>query len=226
MSRPYFSEDGVTIYHGDCREVLPTLEPCGFIATDPPYRFEAEGGGIHSQRDYTRKLDALSCCEFEPKEALDLLKPKNAIFFCNKPLITEYINWAMAHGLNWDLHVMFKPNPTPAYNKHHLPDAEYVIVIREQGQFWSMGANFDSYRKVFPFQEPNPRSHPAEKPVSAISRYLSVLADPEAVTLDPFMGSGTTLVAAKNLGRKAIGIEVEEKYCEIAATRLSQGRLF
>lgn len=79
---------------------------------------------------------------------------------------------------------------------------------------------------IYSEMPPRERYHPNEKPLSMVTHFISACSQQNDTILDPFMGSGTTLVAAKNLRRKAIGIEIEEKYCEIAAKRLAQEVLF
>jgi DNA modification methylase len=222
--KPYYDEDGITIYHGDCREVLPTVRGVDLVLTDPPYNFESSGGGIHSRRDYTNRLDAINCCDFDPAWFFPLLPTKYAAMFCNKVLIPDYIAWAKAEKLNWDIHVMIKSAPTPAFNQHFLSDLEYLVVCRPPGSFWSMDAPFADYRKAFNVYTGAgvTELHPAEKPVGLLAKYVRVLCPPDGMICDPFMGSGTMLVAAKQNGRRAIGIEIEEKYCEVAAKRLGQ----
>jgi hypothetical protein len=192
------------------------------VLTDPPYKFGAEGGGIHARRDYTRKLDALHCCDFEPGEIFPLLPTKYAIFCCNKTLLPDYINWALIEKLNWDIHPFIKDNPTPAYNQHFLPDVEYVFVARPPKSFWSMDAPYDCYRKAYTGSLQEQQFHPAQKPLGLMSKYIQVCCPKDGIVLDPFVGSGTTLVAAKALGCKAVGIDVDEACCDLAVQRLSQ----
>lgn len=222
--KPYFEEDGITIYHGDCREILPTLPKVDLVLTDPPYNFESKGGGIHSRRDYTNRLEAISCCDFDPSWFLPLMPTRYAAMFCNKALLPEYIAWAKREGLNWDVHVMVKSAPTPAFNQHFLSDLEYLIVTRPSGSYWNMHSPFDDYRKAFPCYTGAGVTllHPAQKPVGLLAKYVRVLCAYGGTICDPFTGSGTTLVAARENGRRAIGIEIHEPYCEIAAKRLAQ----
>lgn len=234
--RPYFSDGGITIYHGDCREVLPTLSGVDLVLTDPPYQFESSGGGfygkwdgINAPREYIAQLQELGCCQFSPADYLNLLPTQYAICFCNKELVDAYIGYARANGLLFDLHMMHKSNPIPAKKSHYLHDVEYIVLMRPKGSYFSSSAPFDHYRKFFAYYNSGTWSadkmHPAQKPVDGMARYIMVCCPEQGTVLDPFMGSGTTLVAAKELGRKAIGIELEERYCEIAAKRLSQGVL-
>lgn len=105
MITPYYQESGITIYRGDCLEVLPQLEDksIDLVLTDPPYNFEACGGGFYGvkwhgktnePREYLNKLKNISCDKFEPSQVMELLKFESGYFFCNKTLITKYLNYA------------------------------------------------------------------------------------------------------------------------------------
>lgn len=233
--KPYYQHAGITIYHGDCREVLPQLPKVDLVLTDPPYQFESSGGGFsgdwnsrtwgnpdHSKREYIQELAALNCCAFVPSEILPLLPCSYVVAFCNKELIDAYIGHARASGLLFDVHFMAKNNPIPAKQNHFLHDVEYIVVMRPKGSFFNASGPFDDYRKVFVTYNDGDKAHPAQKPVGIAEKYIRVCLPEGGIVLDPYMGSGTTLRAAKDLGRQAIGIEIEERYCEIAAKRLSQ----
>jgi DNA modification methylase len=230
LPKPYYSAEGITIYHGDCREILPYLEPVDLVLTDPPYNFESKGGGFygnwhgggHEARKYIGDLDSLGCCSYEPLEVLNILPSKYGYFFCNKTLLCKYIQYSEKNSLLFDVHVMHKTNPIPAKNSHFLHDLEYIVLIRPQGSFFNPNKSFKNYSKFFTtICKPN-NLHPAEKPVALMKKYIDVSLNENGTVLDPFMGSGTTLVAAKQLGRKAIGIEISEKYCAVAVDRLRQ----
>ena len=227
---PYYDHAGITIYHGDCRDILLHLEPVDLVLTDPPYNFEACGGGFYGvkwrgltsePREYLSKLKKLDCTEFNPIETLELLPVKYGYFFCNKTLVSKYIRYAEENGLLYDILIMYKTNPIPAKNNHYLHDLEYVVMMRPPSSYFFCD-DYNLMSKLHTTTVGNGKVHPAEKPISIISKYLRVSCPKDGTILDPFMGSGTTLVAAKNLGRKAIGIEIEEKYCEIAVNRLRQ----
>lgn len=232
--KPYYEYAGITIYHGDCREILPTLPVVDLVLTDPPYSFESSGGGFyggwnsadltnHNPRTYMKMLQAANCCNFNPVEFLEVCPTRNIIAFTNKTLIDSYLAWAKEHGLLYDLHVLAKNNPIPAKHSHFLHDIEYIVVMREPRSFFSPDAPLSDYRKFFHVNcGAGTTGHPAEKPLALMERYIRVCLPLNGGVVDPYMGSGTTLVAAKNMDRRAIGIELEEKYCEIAAKRLSQ----
>lgn len=214
MVRPYHQDDSVTIYHGDCREVLP-LE-ADAILTDPPYGIAyspGEGGrGWNGQgRGWGKTFagDGLVVGDaepFDPKPVLALNVPTilwGANHYAPRlPVSTRWLVWDKREGLSTndfaDCEMAWTNLRGPARLYHHRWDG--VVRASERGA---------------------PRLHPAQKPLSLMRWCLTFLPAAQTI-LDPFMGSGTTLRAAKDLGRKAIGIEIEERYCEIAAKRCAQ----
>ena len=214
---PYYSTSDIAIYHGDCREVLPYLPPCDLLLTDPPYKIVATGGGIcgNGRRRYLDDISGFTDGGFD-NTILDTFG--NWMCFCSKSQLIDLLVKA-ARLPRWMLVTWNKPNPTPLVNGCYLPDTEYIVHGFQSGRC------FGEYRHkprfiVYPAQQGN--LHPNEKPLTVIEKLIAVGSLPGELILDPFMGSGTTLVAAKLLGRKAIGIEIEERYCEIAVNRLRQ----
>ena len=200
--KPYYEHAGITIYHGDCREILLTLGPVDLVLTDPPY-------GIGVTR---MTLGNGNRQVFRGSEAWDDSTPD--------------LSWVISSGLPaivWGGNYFQLP-PSRCWfvwdkgtGSNDFADCELAwtnldSTVRKYFQSW-VGANAkESYDKD--------RFHPTQKPVGLMKWCLNRLGD--GLILDPFMGSGTTLVAAKNLNRRAIGIEIEERYCEIAAKRLQQ----
>lgn len=206
--KPYYSEDGITIWHGDCREILPTLELVDLVLTDPPYGMDYQSAW---RTEWQRKPKIQGDKAF-PKWVFDL-KPRIAsLIFCRWdnlpeiPMPTSFIVWDKC--------------------RHGMGDLEHEFGRQwEAVAFYPMEGHRFVRRPVdiirAPCTPPLSLLHPNEKPVEVLTPLIQA-HDETALILDPFMGSGTTLRAAKDLGRKAIGIELEEKYCEIAANRLSQ----
>jgi DNA modification methylase len=199
--KPYYSEKGIDIYCGDCREVLPGLEPVDLLLTDPPYGILADSGSAATRRNGG---DGKISWDVAPDEAtIDLLRSKaDSVMLwggCHLllPPTFGYLVWdKQIDGLNFG-EVEFCWT-----NLHFAPRIfRYRVVGMDGGKI-----------------------HPTQKPEALMKwciqqcRYDDLPQD----IIDPFMGSGTTLRAAKDLGRRAIGIEIEERYCEIAAKRLSQ----
>ena len=204
---PYYDHAGITIYHGDCRGIL-AWQAADVLVTDPPYGVALESGwaGLHGTcairgDDDTSARDAV----------LDAWGAKPAIVFGvwrrPRPDATKAVLvWDKGgHAGMGDLSFPWKPN------------WEEVYVL---GSGFS-GPRTSGVLKFYIHPTFNAtRHHPTEKPISLLYELLGKC--PPGVIADPFMGSGTTLVAAKSLGRRAIGVEVEERFCEIAAKRLSQ----
>lgn len=205
---PYYQDDHATIYHGDCLEIMPGLD-FDVIVTDPPY-------GISYATAWNRKRDrARSIANDETTDVRDVVldavgRYTPCLVFGSskqpKPTRTKItLTWEKtgSSGMG-DLSMPWRPN------------TEEVYVM---GDGWSRTNGRES--SVVRWNAlTGDQDHPNEKP-GGLMRHL-IDRCPPGVILDPFMGSGTTLRAAKDLGRHSIGIELEEKYCEIAATRLGQ----
>jgi site-specific DNA-methyltransferase (adenine-specific) len=197
MLKPYYEQDGIIIYHGDCREILPLLDvKVDLVLTDPPYGIGANkmtlGTGNHTFErgddwDNQRQPEIISQLLHYPKVAIwggnyytDILPMNN--------------KWLIWHKLNDGL---------------SFSEAELA---------WT---NFSMNTRVFSKYCANRiKQHPTEKPQELMSWCIG-LAGADLI-LDPFLGSGTTAVASKILGRRCIGIEISQAYCDIAIKRLSQ----
>jgi DNA modification methylase len=193
---PYYQDEAVCIYHGDCREVLPFLPASDFLVTDPPYP-NNEGHFV----------DAIGVA----RDVLASWRGHEAIVFWTElerppvplPLVAVHI-W---HRTN----VNGRPYE-PAYHFRRDGVKKRSCVVRTAAVFGGVGPGCSEYV-----------GHPTQKNEGAMRQLMRLL--PDGAVLDPFMGSGTTLVAAKRLGRKAIGIERERSYCELAVERLRQSAL-
>lgn len=200
--KPYYDHVGIQIYHGDCREILSLLPKCDAVISDPPYgmdyntdgnRFTLGGRSFQKVHDDNKPFDASPWCDF----------PYAVLWGFN-----HYLKGLDPGG------VLVWIKRTDAAFGCFLSDAEVAWVKGTQGIYCFR----ETIHTIAGFRE-----HPTEKPEGLMRWSIKHSGAPsDALIIDPFMGSGTTLVAAKNLGRKAIGIEIEEKYCEIAAKRLSQ----
>lgn len=208
--KPYYQDDWVTIYHGDCREMLPKLPTPDFVLTDPPYIFEAKGGGL--AKDYHKWLVNLT----DGFDISLLSAYDNWMCFCSREQIVKLITLAAEKG-RWMLLTWNKPDPTPLINGNYLPDTEYIVH-----RFQKLYGGYNARSRFVVMPGGNKEYHPTGKPLNLIRRLVMTGTDAGQLIIDPFMGGGTTLRAAKDLNRRAIGIEIEEKYCEIAARRLSQ----
>jgi DNA modification methylase len=191
--RPYYEQDGITIFHADCRDLLPSLK-ADCVVTDPPY-----GVSYRQPRACTGRMS---------------LSGDGAWSFVRPEL--PFVVWGANNGdgysdcgwLVWD---------KMRYGLDLFGDGELAACselrgVRVHPSRWDRqhGAGWTGL-------------HPTEKPVGLIAWCLGFM--PPGVVLDPYCGAGSTLIAARDATRKAIGIEIEERYCEIAAKRLAQGVL-
>ena len=238
MTKPYFSDERVSIYHGDCREVVAGLVADVTVA-DPPY-------GV-TTLTWDRQVDGWA----------ELVPGKNLWCFGSMRFFMSerFEGWTYAQELVWEKHngsvfhadrfrrvhelvVQFYRGAWSEVWKEpqHTLDAT-ARVVRAKARPPHTG---HIERVPYVSEDGGPRlmrsvvrvrschgeaEHPTQKPLGILRPLIAYSCPVGGVALDPFMGSGSTLVAAVELGRKAIGIEIEERYCEIAAKRLAQGNL-
>ena len=215
LPKPYYEDTraGIVIYNADCRDILPHLPKVDLVLTDPPYgmnRFETDG------KDFMQVVGpALS-------DAFCLLPEGGCMFVFMST--AEVINLANAVKAPFKrMFWMYKP-----------ADCTFPLqgwLLKSEAILWFSAPGKCNLKERHPFRhdcyihrkvgQEGVEGHPTVKPLSVFLDFVSRCPDGGTV-LDPFMGSGTTIRAAKDLGRKAIGIEIEEKYCEIAAKRLAQ----
>jgi DNA modification methylase len=211
---PYYEKDGIVIYLGDCRDVLPTLAPVDLVLTDPPYGIGVAANGQvgSTNRGVARDYGAVTWDAAPPDQTtLDAVRAAGqwqVIFggnFFDLPPSSCWLVWDKDNtGSFADAELAWT----------NLPKAVRLLRWRWNGMLQEhMGADKEE------------RVHPTQKPLAVMRWAISQAPDDCATILDPFMGSGTTLRAAKDLGRRAIGIEINEDYCKIAVERLRQGVL-
>jgi site-specific DNA-methyltransferase (adenine-specific) len=208
MNTPYYSDDAVTLWHGDCREVLTWLE-ADVLVSDVPYGIDYRSNrprqtlarSIASDKDTTARDDALEVWGDRPALIFGTWRiprpagTRQVLIWDTKGALgmgAMDLPWKPAHQ---EIYVLGK-----GFTGRRTSDVLTVAPVQSLGY--------------------NGREHPHEKPVDLLLHLIDKC--PPGVIADPFCGSGSTLRAAKDLGRKAIGIEVDERYCEIAAKRLAQ----
>ena len=214
--KPYYQDDAVTIYHGDCREIVPTLGRFDLLLTDPPYLLPGmKGAGCFGGRASLVGTQGFTDMGFD-SAILDAFD--NWFCFCSRHNLREILERAAAG--RWALLHWCKPNPVPTCNNTYLSDVEYCV------HHWTKGRLFGEMKDKSLFMvHPSGNketTHPNEKPLALVGKLVTLGTQPGETILDPFAGSGTTGRAAKDLGRKCVCIEKEEKYCEIGAKRCSQ----
>lgn len=238
MTEPYYEDGQCVIYHGDALDVLADWDaPVDAVVTDPPYasgtRLEASksssGAMLRAGRfaDRPIELDQMTTTGFVwlmravAARSRHLL-PDGGSFLSfidwrqwpNLVGALETCNYRVQGMIVWDKESFGLGNGFRAQHELICHASKGVPTVHDRGT-----------GNVLRASRVPPDDHPSPKPVGLMERLLNVVCPPDGVVLDPFMGSGTTLRAAANTGRRAIGIEGDERYCEIAAKRLAQGVL-
>ena len=213
-----------TLYLGDCMEIMPHLGKFDAVVTDPPYKLLPTGKGMAAKRKYLNDIENHLDGGFD----ISLLDSfKRYAVFCAKAQLIDILNYTEKRGLSWTLLTWNKPNPTPLTNNNYLPDTEYIIHAHDNGGIY--GEYKDKARYIVYPVEKNNFNHPTVKPLTIMRKILSTTSEKNQNILDPFMGSGTTLVACADMGRKGTGIELDEDYFNIACKRVEdfyrQGKL-
>ena len=231
--KPYYDRDGITLYHGDCREILPSLK-ADCVVTDPPYGLS--GGGVSHGPSGSRSLDF-----FENDSLADGFAHVDTLLSATRSLGCHSVYAWLGHqqfakatlafeadGWSTRFLVWSRECPAPPCPGAGWPSgASLCLYAYKPGRTWTPTPHdvprsnvivADSYRHG----APEKNGHPTQMRPVLVREPIRCSSNVGDTILDPFTGSGTTLVAAKLEGRKAIGIEIEERYCEIAARRLDQ----
>ena len=249
---PYYSDDFVTIYHGEALATLAELEPasCDVLLTDPPYssggmfrtdrandpadkyrgwsqdaaggsrkpaaEYGTFGGDCRDQRTWMLWVGAWGT------ETLRVVRPGGSSFvFTDWRQLPATTDIAQISGWTWRGVVVWDKGvgrPMSGKFRNHL---EYV-VWSTNGPHSGPEGEYPSTLISVPTVSAKEREHVTQKPVGLLKELLRVVPGEQLTVLDPFMGSGSTLAAAKYSGHRAIGVELEERYCEIAAKRCAQ----
>lgn len=216
--KPYYEHAGITIWHGDCREILPTLGKVDLVLTDPPYGVSGEQ---NSKTANSQKKNAYGTFtdSIEYVRSVAVVGFSMALKLCSRAIVTPGNRCLTLYPMPDSFGCFYQPASVglqPWGRADSQPILYYGVFPRDSKLIPGNKCSFVLT------ESPEKNGHPCPKPFDAWMK-LAVAGSNEGETiLDPFMGSGTTLRAAKDLGRKAIGIEIEERYCEIAARRLAQ----
>ena len=237
----------VELLQGDCLELMDKTpeKSIDLIVTDPPYLHVK--GGMKSKRFNvgrvwsadSRMVNEMS--DFDKKEifkfldaSLRVLKKANMYIFCSKLQLVHYFEYISEYNasvpksraLKYDLLIWDKLDNRMMSSKFHASDIEYIVRIYEPGvslnKVWDEDgkkSDSDHYMKLQSFKKPN-GEHTTQKPVELIKRLIRISSRENDLVLDPFVGSGTTGVACKNLNRNFIGMELDEEYFKIAKDRI------
>lgn len=227
----------INLMQGDCLERMREIESgsVDMVLTDPPYELsKSKGGGMMGKggRKFMQEvkadgmIDGINTSMFLDS-CLSLFDKKQkfcGVFTCSTKQLIEYILWAEKNKLQYGVGVWHKTNPAPLCNCKYLNDVEYWIYIK--GNKSKILGSYKSKSMVYTSQinkkDKKLYNHPTIKPVEILEKFLTNHTVEGATVLDPFMGSGSTGVAAKNLNRKSIGIELDKTYFNIAKQRISE----
>jgi DNA modification methylase len=213
LLKPYYQDSAVTLYHGDCREIVPLLGRFDLLLTDPPYGIgEGNAKRIASRanaaaaRDYghsewdSKPPSPTDIAVFRAHADMQILWGGN--YFGGLPPSRAWLVWDKDNGAN-------------DFADCELAWTNLEMAVRKFKWRWA-GMLQEN------MSEKDVREHPTQKPLALMTWCLSLAGDDAQTVLDPFAGSGTTGRACKDLGRKCTMIEREERYCEIAARRMGQ----
>ena len=225
MTAAYYDDGSVTIYHGDCRDILPGLDQSDLLLTDPPY-----GVGWQSSRGAHDKIvgddGSLTVESWLPLALRSVRRGRHAyIFGMSERDVPDGAPICGFAELIWDKGVMGLGSIESPWGPMHERILFGVQEISKANRAKNYGVTAARLRKGSVLRVLRPHSgqtlrHPTEKPVDLLRILIESSSTFGETVLDPFMGVGSTLVAAVREGRRAIGIEIEERYCEAAVRRL------
>lgn len=256
---PYYEDNSVTIYHGDCRDVLPSLAESDAIVTSPPYAMQRKDQyqGIRVSDYPSFTVEWLGAARLAPTgsalvnirehvvdgEMSDYVHIARMCLRANGWIECDELVWIKPDAppfghtgrprRSWERILWFsrsrRPLCFPKANGQHSDRIGFVrggndgwIHDGQSGQRVPGKARQADHVRISVRSNPDGVSHPAAYPPLLAGWLIRMITDVRSTVLDPFMGSGSTLLAAKSDGRKAIGIEIREDYCEIAAKRMGQ----
>lgn len=220
---PYFEKNGIVLYHADCRDVLPLLAPGSVdaVVTDPPYGIEVGAAFVRAcgtiVSDGNESFNTARDDDWLELAALLLIGGGNLAYFHGRaaePTCPLVKTW---HKFYW-----IKPSNPPTPRPRFTSSVEECSIAQVDGKRRWFGTGWEQnyWSGLSPNRLNCGNGHPSEKPISLIEILVRCLSDYSETVLDPYMGSGTTGVAAVRLGRKFIGIEINSDYCAIAAKRI------
>jgi site-specific DNA-methyltransferase (adenine-specific) len=237
---PYHVEDAGIIYNADCRDIIPHLPKVDLVFTSPPYNLGNFNKGSHyagkfkkgtklTYKDHSDSMNEKEYIEWQHmtiKLLFEHINDNGAIFYNHKPRINKgvwddrknLIPLPIRQTIIWDRCCMVNFNGT-----FYAPSTERIYIIAKTD--WKPNKEYVGLGEIWRVPPETDNPHPAPFPVKLAKRVIESASPLGGVCLDNYFGSGTLAVAAKELGRKFIGIEISEEYCAIAVKRLRQGVL-
>jgi site-specific DNA-methyltransferase (adenine-specific) len=243
--KPYYEEPGVTLYHGDALGVLPGLEIVRpVVITDPPYLngdsgvWSSSPGGVAPARNRSKVVANPWGYSLAWVDEVARLRPSQWAVFANYRTLVSLLPAVERHASVSAVFTWRKRNAPRMARPVPRLDCEFIVWARAPGAGCGRMGEFDSLVLEVPMPQAGCMAgerilgpgtgkafHPCQKPLAVVAPFVARLADPGDVVLDPFAGTGTTLRAAKDLGCRAVGVEICEAWCELTVKRLAQGVL-
>lgn len=223
------------IYNEDCYEAIKNIpdKSIDCIYTDPPYDFKSS---VHHKNGFLKNrvnipgkdIINLNINNGYNLSILDefvrVMKNINIFLWCNKHQIKDYLEYfSQFKDVTFEILMWHKTNPIPMTSNMWLPDTEYCLYFRDSNVKLNDGYDLKSKYYISPInkEDKDLYLHPTIKPLELVKRHLLHTTNEGGTILDPFIGSGTTAVAAKELNRNFIGFEINKKYYDIACDRLN-----
>ena len=217
------------IYHGDSYELIKKIpdKSIDCIYTDIPYVMTMSGGGSlqHKLGNYIKEevKDFISGIDYSIlDEFVRINKKINIFIWCSKDQIIDIGNYFKQHDADFNILTWTKTNPIPFGNSMWLSDIEYCLhFYKEAGYSVGWELKHKNYTSSINIEDKKLYDHPTIKPLELVKRHLLNLTNEGDLVFDAFLGSGTTAVAAKELGRNYLGFEIDENYFNISKDRLN-----
>lgn len=219
------------VYNQDCLEGLRSLpdKSIDLVVTDPPYEITTSVAGIYKQKDkqYVKELNSIK--DGFDQQILDelcrVMKKINIYLWCSQKQILPLLKYFVEEKkCNYNIITWHKTNPVPACGNKYLTDTEYCLFFREKGVkiYGEFKTKFTYY--VTPLNQKDKKlwGHPTIKPIDIIKNLIVNSSQENDIVLDPFVGSGTTAVASRDLKRRYIAYELDPSYYEICLERLQE----
>jgi len=216
MKKPYYEDvaSGITIYNADCRDIIPQLPEVPVIITDPVWPDNKVFKNINPEKLFSQTMKIIKCkrlvvqlgCDSDPRFLRSI--PKNLKYV--RSIVLEYARPSYKGRILYTGDIAYIFGSIPAYERKKLIPGRYVSSKVDNHFIRQASKN-----------EKDKSTHPTPRRLQHVVYLVDLFG--EEIIVDPFMGSGTTLVAAKHLGYNAIGIEISKEYCDIAVNRLRQG---
>lgn len=213
--QPYYEDGSVTLYHGDCRDVLPNLT-ADVALTDPPY------GIGKAARTYARRSPKVNAAPWDVAFHADWMLAASAVApaLGLMPGVVNLMNCPSEVG-PWRYRWTLAVHVVNGMTRGAMGYGNWIPCLVYAADGVSIYRQASDAARIAVGHEPKP-DHPSPKPYRVMSWLVAQLSSEGQTVVDPFAGSGTTLLAAKALGRKAVGVELEERYCDLIAQRLAQ----